>query len=156
MLFKSLNFEEQVMPASARILGAAVGPHHFAAVVVLLLIATIPASALEFDQAIESCARAPAWQTDGHGMHACRRWRHRACREGPRPRSGLRAQSAMAASRGRADLFDPAKVSARKPEEAAADARRPAGRPRESSGCATAQDSITAILSTSRSPTRDG
>jgi CHAT domain-containing protein len=45
-----------------------------------------------------------------------------ACREQASPKVKACVQSAMAASRPKADLFDPAKVSKSKPEEAAADA----------------------------------
>ena len=93
----------------------------FAGAVLLTLPFIVPASALELDQAIENCRN-----TVGKPMVTeCMRaggGSLEACREKARPRVKACVQSATIASRPKAGLFDAAKVSAPKPDEAAADA----------------------------------
>ena len=80
-----------------------------------------PAPALELNQALENCR-----DTVGKPIvMACMgggRGNLESCRASAGPRVKACVQSAMAASRPKAQLFDAAKVSAPKPEEAAASA----------------------------------
>jgi len=120
------------MKAPARIYGAAVFPLLVSVaaallVTVLLVTASIaPADALELNQAIENC-RASVGKPIVMGCMRAGGGSIEACREKASPKVKACVQSAMAASRPKADLFDPAKVSAAKPEEAAADAASIAG-----------------------------
>src|SRR5258705_9791284 len=87
----------------------------------LSVVLSPPAFALELNQAIENCRSSVGKPI----VMACMRaggGSLEACREKARPTVKACVQSAMAASRPKADLFDPAKVSKPKPEEAAADA----------------------------------
>ena len=83
--------------------------------------AVAPAPALELNQAIENCRN-----TVGRPIvMACMgagRGNLESCRASAGPRVRACVQSAMAASRPKAQLFDAAKISAPKPEEAAASA----------------------------------
>jgi CHAT domain-containing protein len=110
------------MKATARIFGADISFSLISVVAASLVIASIaPADALELNQAIENCRNSVGrpivmgcMRAGGGGLEACR--------EKASPKVKACVQSAMAASRPKAELFDPAKVSKPKPEEAAADA----------------------------------
>ena len=110
------------MKATARIFGAAISLSLISVVTASIVTTSIaPADALELNQAIENCRSSVGKPI----VMACMRARGgslEACREKARPTVKACVQSAMAASRPKADLFDPAKVSKPKPEEAAADA----------------------------------
>src|SRR3954452_13143288 len=87
----------------------------------LALVLSLPALALELNQAIENCR-----STVGKPIvMACMRsggGTLESCREKVGPRVKACVQSAMAAARPKAALFDSAKVPARRADEAAADA----------------------------------
>ncbi len=110
------------MKATARIFGAAISLSLISVVAASIVTVSIaPADALERNQAIENCRSSVGKPI----VMACMRaggGSLEACREKARPTVKACVQSAMAASRPKAELFDPAKVSKPKPEEAAADA----------------------------------
>jgi CHAT domain-containing protein len=81
----------------------------------------VPASALELNQAIENC-RNTVGKPIVMACMGAGRGNLESCRASAGPRVKACVQSAMAASRPKAALFDAAKVSAPKPGEAAADA----------------------------------
>ena len=80
-----------------------------------------PASALEREQAIENC-RSTVGKPIVMACLAAGRGNMESCRASAVPRVKACVQSAMAAARPKAQLFDAAKVSAPKPGEAAANA----------------------------------
>jgi CHAT domain-containing protein len=110
------------MKATARIFGAAVSLSLISVAAASIVTASIaPADALELNQAIENCRSSVGKPI----VMACMRaggGSLEACRAQATPKVKACVQSAMAASRPKAELFDPAKVSKPKPEEAAADA----------------------------------
>jgi CHAT domain-containing protein len=110
------------MKATARIFGAAISLSLISVLAASIVTTSIvPAAALELNQAIENCRNSigrpiviGCMRAGGGSLEACR--------EKATPKVKACVQSAMAASHPKADLFDPAKVSKPKPEEAAADA----------------------------------
>ena len=104
------------MKASARIFGAAISLSLMSVVAASIVIASIaPAVALELNQAIENCRNSvgkpivmSCMRAGGGSLEACRE------KAGPKVKACV--QSAMAASRPAAALFDPAKISQPKPE----------------------------------------
>jgi CHAT domain-containing protein len=110
------------MKATARIFGAAVSLSLISVVAASIVTASIvPADALELNQAIENC-RSSVGRPIVMGCMRAGGGSLEACREKATPKVKACVQSAMAASRPKAELFDPAKLSKPKPEEAAADA----------------------------------
>ena len=88
------------------------------------ILAIIPASALELNQAIENCRNTvgkpivmACMRSGGGNLESCR------ASAGPKVKACV--QSAMVASRPKAALFDAAKVSAPKPEDAVSDSPPP-------------------------------
>src|ERR1700710_2478391 len=116
------------MKATARIFGAAFSLSLISIVAASIVAASIgPADALELNQAIENCRNSVGrpivmgcMRAGGSSLEACR--------EKATPKVKACVQSAMAASRPKADLFDAAKLSKPKPEEVAADAATIANR----------------------------
>lgn len=116
------------MKATARISGAAVSLSLISIVAGSIVTASIgPADALELNQAIESC-RNSVGRPIVMGCMRAGGGSLEACRAQATPKVKACVQSAMAASRPKADLFDAAKLSKPKPEEAAADAATIANR----------------------------
>src|SRR4030081_1059994 len=97
------------MTAAARIGGAAV---------LCFLFAVVPALALELNQAIENCRSTVGKPIVVAGMRSGGGTLE-TCREKAGPRVKACVQSAMAAARPKAALFDAAQVSAPNPDEAA-------------------------------------
>jgi CHAT domain-containing protein len=110
------------MKATARIFGAAISLSLISVLAASIVTTSIvPADALELNQAIENC-RNSVGRPIVMGCMRAGGGSLEACREKATPKVKACVQSAMATSRPKADLFDPAKVSKPKPEEAAADA----------------------------------
>ena len=99
----------------------------FGTAILVLLFSVISGWALDLNQAIENCRSSVGKPI----VMACLRvgaGSLEACRATAGPKVKACVQSAMAASRPKAALFDPAKVSAPKPEQSAADAATAANR----------------------------